>query len=42
MIDNSRRDFLKTAGLLSAALLVQPIFSKADAKMFGDEKLITE
>lgn len=42
MINNGRRDFFKTVGLLSAALLVQPIFSKADAKIFGDEKLITE
>lgn len=42
MINNGRRDFFKTVGLLSAALLVQPIFSKADAKIYGDEKLITE
>lgn len=42
MVNNSRRDFIKTAGLLSAILLVQPIFNKTDAKIFGDEKLITK
>lgn len=42
MVNNSRRDFLKTAGLLSAALLVQPILSKADAKIFKDKKLISQ
>ena len=41
-INESRRDFLKTAGLLSAALLVQPVLNKADAKIFGDDKLITQ
>lgn len=42
MVDNRRRDFLKTAGLISAVLLAQPILSKADAKIFHDEKLITQ
>lgn len=37
-----RRDFLKTTGLLGAALFVRPILSKADAKMSGDGKLVTE
>ncbi len=36
----TRRDFLKTAGLLSAVLLTQPLFDKAEAKMFGNDKLI--
>lgn len=42
MVDNSRRDFFKTAGLMSTVLLAQPILSKADAKIFKDEKLITQ
>lgn len=42
MIDNNRRDFLKTAGLLGAVLLAQPILNKADAKIFQTEKLINE
>lgn len=42
MVDNSRRDFLKTAGLISAVLLAQPILSKADAKILDDEKLINQ
>lgn len=40
MINNGRRNFIKTAGLLSAVLLAQPILSKAEAKIFKDEKLI--
>lgn len=42
MINNGRRNFIKTAGLLSAVLLAQPILSKAEAKIFKDEKLINE
>lgn len=41
-INTGRRDFLKTAGLLSAVLLASPVLNKADAKIFKDEKLITE
>lgn len=37
-----RREFLKTAGLLSAVLFVRPLLGKADAKMSGDGKLVTE
>lgn len=41
-INLGRRDFLKTAGLLSVVLLASPILDKADAKNLKDEKLITE
>lgn len=41
-LNNGRRDFLKTAGLISAVLFAQPIFNKADAKIFGDNKLINQ
>lgn len=38
MLDNSRRSFFKTAGLISAVLLAQPIFGKADAKILKGKK----
>ncbi len=41
-INTGRRDFLKTAGLVSAVLLASPVLNRADAKIFKDEKLITE
>ncbi len=41
-INTGRRDFLKTAGLVSAVLLASPVLDRADAKIFKDEKFITE
>lgn len=42
MIDNGRRNFIKTAGLLSAVLFTQNLFKSAEARIFESEKMIEE
>lgn len=42
MINNGRRDFLKTAGLLSTASLMLSISNKASAKILADNKPIND
>lgn len=41
MENNSRRDFIKTIGLLGAAAFVRPVFNSVDAKLFKEDTLVS-
>ncbi len=40
-LDSSRRDFIKTMGVLGAIILAQPVFNKTEAKLFKSDTLIS-
>lgn len=41
-IQQGRRDFIKMMSILGVAMMAQPVFNRAEAKIFGNDKLITK